>query len=321
MIPGFKLSPTFVGTFAVFVWGLSLPLTRLIAGQIGVVAVMGTVFAATGVLGLLNRRRLRQGFAERAVFANPLFYARWLLFALNPLCIWTASFIVEKPHLPLVVLINYLWPTLIILFSVLIAGVRITRPPFFIAGTLIVLAALSIEILRPDTLGTSLFAARLDRVAYLLALGSALAWSLYTSLTRRAGSQTGGPAVIPLFQLSLGLLLPVSFVPAFHQWSHVTFILALVIAGWSVLQFLAMLSWDYGTRNGNIVLLSLCADFIPWLALAVSHVLLGVDIGSKTILSAICLVAGAMITRYGTLQKRGEAAQLQELAQEHSPAD
>ena len=48
---------------------------------------------------------------------------------------------------------------------------------------------------------------------------------------------------------------------------------------------------------------------------------LDVDIGNKTILSAMLLVGGAMITRYGTLTKRGEKKELEELAHEHSPLD
>ena len=161
----------------------------------------------------------------------------------------------------------------------------------------------------------------MDRVAYALALGSALSWSFYTALTRRIGHQTGGAIMIPYFQLTLGLALPVSFLPGLYRWDHLTIGIAMLLACWCVLQFFAFLTWDFGTRKGNVVILSLCADFIPWLSLAVSHVLLGVEIGNKTILSALCLVAGAMITRYGTLSKRAEKRQLQELAHEHSPAD
>ena len=64
---------------------------------------------------------------------------RWLLFCLNPTCVYTGVTMVTKPHLPFLILVNYIWPTAIIVFSILIAGVRITRLPFFIAGTLIVI--------------------------------------------------------------------------------------------------------------------------------------------------------------------------------------
>ena len=49
------------------------------------------------------------------------------------------------------------------------------------------------------------------------------------------------------------------------------------------------------------MLLSLCADFIPWLSLAAANIMIGADIGLTTVVSAILLVFGAMITRYGTL--------------------
>ena len=317
----FKPNPTLIGAIAVLIWGLSLSFNRIIAIQIGIPATIGIIFTAIGIYGFLNQLRLRQAFPSKAVFKNPLVYVRWILFGLNPTCVYTAVTIVQQGHLPFVILINYIWPTAIIVFSILIAGVRITRLPFFIGGTMIVIAALAIEILQPGTLGSDLFSNTKDCIAYGLALVSALSWAMYTALTRRSGQQTGGTTLIPLFQLTLGLSLPVSFLPEFNHWNHLTLGIAVALMVWSVLQFTAYMTWDFGTRHGNIVILSLCADFIPWLSLAAAHVLIGVDIGNKTILSATLLVAGATITRYGTLTKRGEKKQLEELAHEHPSAD
>src|SRR6185312_11882518 len=85
-----------------------------------------------------------------------------------------------------------------------------------------------------------------------------------------------------------------------NHWDHLTSSIALVLAGYCILQFLAYRSWDFGVRYGNLVILSLCADFIPWLSLLAAHTMLGVTIGNRTIVSALFLVIGAMITRYGT---------------------
>ncbi len=65
--------------------------------------------------------------------------------------------------------------------------------------------------------------------------------------------------------------------------------------------FIAHQSWNYGMQHGNVVALSLCADFIPWLSLISAHLFLHAEITPTTMIAAFALVMGAMITRFGTL--------------------
>jgi drug/metabolite transporter (DMT)-like permease len=143
-----------------------------------------------------------------------------------------------------------------------------------------------------------------DCLAYAMTFTGAVSWGLYSALSRRAGDETGGGAVMPFFQLTLALLLPVSFMPGMATWGNLTALGFAIMTGYCFLEYLAYQGWDHGMRKGNVVILSLCADFIPWLSLFATSILLGVDIGGKTVVSAISLVMGAMITRYGTLQKK-----------------
>ena len=53
-------------------------------------------------------------------------------------------------------------------------------------------------------------------------------------------------------------------------------------------------------KKGSIVIVSLCADFIPWLSLAAANFTLGLDVGLTTVASVILLVTGAITTRCGT---------------------
>lgn len=123
-------------------------------------------------------------------------------------------------------------------------------------------------------------------------------------LSKRAGHATGGGALIPFFQLTLGLAFPLSFMNGATAWGNLTHWWLAFLAVFCVMQFIAYLSWDYGMRMGNIVVLSLCADFIPWLSLIACHFLLRVKIENTTIVAMILLVMGAMIARYGTQQKK-----------------
>ena len=297
------MNPTLIGLFAVIVWGMSLPFTRICEEHFGILAVMGAIFTGSGALGLLNNLWRRKGSFDRAVFLNPFLYGRGVFFSLHEILIMSAIVVVRKDNVPIVILINYLWPTAIILCSVLLAGVRIMRWWAFGLGSLVVLASLSIEMLGPHGFSGEVFTDKTDCLAYVMAFVGAISWGLYCALSRRAGEATGGGTVIPFFQLTLALALPLSFLPGYATWENLKGWWYLLLGGYCILQFLAYLSWDFGMRKGNIVALSLCADFIPWLSLFTSYLLLGVTLENKTIIAAISLVAGAMITRYGTLQK------------------
>lgn len=294
------LNPTIAGLFAVISWGLSLPMARYIAGQIGMLAYIGTIFAATSVLGFLSHGIQKKKIFSKQLMKNWFFYLRWLFFVANMPCGMTAALIAQPEHVPFVVLLNYLWPTATILFSILFAGVRIKRLPAFAIGIVVILAALSLEILKPATLDGGLFSSGKDCVAYGLAIAAAVSWGLYSALTRRAGHETGGSAVIPAFQATLATALPISWIPGMATWHQATPFLLVCLAFWCALQFFAFRAWDLGMRKGNIVVLSLSADFIPWLSLLAMRTLLHIDIEQKTIISAILLVAGAMMVRYGT---------------------
>jgi drug/metabolite transporter (DMT)-like permease len=257
-----------------------------------------------GILGLLNYALRGQPFPYKALFKNPYFYGRWFFFVLNVAGSWAAVALVSRPFLPFVILLNYLWPTFIIFCSILLSNVAVSRRIVFAIGTLIVITAIAIEVLTPDVLTKDLFAQPHDLAAYLLAIMGAFSWGMYSALSRNGVHAIGGGSVLPIFQLSVGLgALPMSLVPGWTTWGHMTYALAGILLVWCILNFLAYITWDFGMRRGNVVLLSLFADFTLWLSLIAAHFILGIAIGQKTILSAICLVIGAITTRYSTLAK------------------
>lgn len=296
--------PTVLGVVPVLAWGAAIPITRILQAQMGALRAMGAVFAITGVLGLAEMAVNRSKFPPRSVFANPYLYARWLAFVIHEACVVAAISIVRLENVPLVILINYLWPTVTILASVLMSDVPVVRPLAVACGSGIVLASLSFELLRKADLSLEPYTR--DLLAYGVALIGAVAWGLYGSVTKRAGQATGGGSVLPLFQLTLGFALPVSFTlrnagTSFNVLSSYGLYLALFI--W--VQFLAYRYWDYGMRHGNLVILSLMADSIPWISLVAARLLLGVGLDSVTVVSAFALVAGAVVTRYGTTSAFG----------------
>ena len=294
-----QLKATLLGAIPVMIWGGALPIFRAFQSQIGLPRTLGVVFAGAGLLSLAHQVFRHAPSPPKAIFANPYLYGRWLFFVLHEVSVTIAVSIVHRENVPFVILINYLWPTLTIIASVLFAGVRVVRPLALISGSFIVLASLAVEFLDGHIDTIALFA-RDDRWAYVTALVGAVSWALYSALTRRAGEDSGAGSVIPLFQLTLALALPLSFLPGLNAYSSFSIFDATLLGIYCILQFAAYLFWDYSMRLGNVVVISLFADFIPWLSLLVAHVLLTIKIGRPTVLSALMLVVGAIATRYGT---------------------
>jgi len=163
------------------------------------------------------------------------------------------------------------------------------------------MASLGLELVGPGMFAQHRILLPYDLLAFGLVLIGSFAWGLYSAMGRKYGNQTGSSGVIPYFQLTFALGLPFYFTSgAVMPWELPSALLAVLII-FSICQFCAQQSWYYGMHHGNVVALSLCADFIPWLSLLSAYFFLGAEITTTTIISAFLLVVGAMITRFGTL--------------------
>jgi drug/metabolite transporter (DMT)-like permease len=299
-----RIDPTLAGSFSILVWGCAIPIAKSVEDRIGLVAFLGFAFTAMAVFGVLRHLLLREPLPDRRIFRDWRLYARWFCFVLHEGFLAASLALVQRRHMPFVILLNYLWPTAIILCSIFLAAVSVTRWWSVILGSLLVLSSIGFEVLGPHPATTGLFARKADCLAYLLVFVGAISWGLYSALSRRFGPQTGGASVLPLFQATLGTALVFSLLPGSTAWSHFTLRAAVLLAGYCFLLFVAYLTWDTGMRFGNVVLLSLFADLIPWLSLLTTSLMLHVSIPPQAAIAAVVLVAGAIITRTGTTQRQ-----------------
>jgi drug/metabolite transporter (DMT)-like permease len=126
-----------------------------------------------------------------------------------------------------------------------------------------------------------------------MAFLGAVAWALYSILTRRWSQ--GADGAVSLFIPAAGLGLSVLSLLSGESpvWSVRPVGEAVVLA---IMTVLAYALWDTAMRRGNLLLVVVCSYLTPLLSTCVSCVYLGVEPGWRLWLGCLVLVAGSFMT-------------------------
>jgi drug/metabolite transporter (DMT)-like permease len=201
-----------------------------------------------------------------------------------------------KGELLIVGLINYLWPSFTLLLAIPILNKRPTW--WLIPGLLAVIGGIFIAVLstNPGVSVTTLLH-EINLTAYLFACIDALAWGLYSNLSRKLSHPEGGSSV-PLYMLFTSFILLVwssfnhlEYSPTIKDWC--------LLVGWALSSGLAYLFWDIGMRKGNVITISTTSMLIPLLSTVITAVLSGMGLTVEIFVAATLVVAGSTICRRG----------------------
>lgn len=282
-----KNRATLTGFAAILMWAL-LALFTVGASEVPPLLLNAACFAIGGTIGLIwigasgGFAALRHvplavyGFGTAALFGYHLLYFSALRLA--PAA--EAS------------LIAYLWPLLIVIFSGLLPGERLTRT--HVLGALVAFAGAAL-IVAGNGLGLS--AAALP--GYGLALLCALTWSGYSLISRRLGAVP--TAAVAVFCIASAVLSALA-----HLMLEET-VWPGTARGWlSVLALglgpvgLAFYTWDIGVKRGDIQLLGTASYAAPLLSTLVL-VATGVAAASlKLVLAAALITTGALLAAWAS---------------------
>jgi len=179
-------------------------------------------------------------------------------------------------------LIAYLWPLLIVLFSGLLPGERLTRG--HAAGALISFTGAALVVSGDGTgFGTAFLP------GYLLAFGGAIVWSSYSLLSRRLGATTTDSVAV--FCVLTAILSALA-----HVFLEQTVWPGTVIAWLSILALgvgpvgFAFFAWDVGVKKGDIQVLGTLSYAAPVLS-TMLLILAGITSPSWQLLTAAALIA------------------------------
>jgi len=286
---------TSLGFVAILFWSTTVPAARSVMEKLGPLFGMSLVFSISGLLllALTSIRAKGLGWVSRLskkhlVVCGPLF--------IGYLCCFYLALGIAATRTETVVagLVNYLWPTMILLFAIPILSKR-PRPFAFVAGIAISLGGIVLAMsVQAESLGALFSALGKSGLPMLLALVASVMWGLYSNLAKRY-PQTISTGAVGLFLVVAGLSL---LAVAGRQWGGVDWTPKAIGELSYMIIFPASLAycfWDIAMRDGNIALLGSSSNLIPVLATLLAGVYLQVTLGWELLGGAIGVVLGGFL--------------------------
>ncbi len=284
------------GLLAILIWSTTFAVARSLTESLG---FLTTGACAYGAGGLVACAAVMLNGSFGAMFRLP---GRYLgccgaLFAAYTVLVYVAvGTAPDRTHAAVVTVINYLWPALTLVFSIPLAGERARWTLW--PGVSMALAGTFLAVISVNQAGLSAAAEslRAGALPYACAAAAAIAWALYSNLSRRYGAKEAG--AVPLFLLASGIILAAARLlrPEQSVWTAKTYgelaYMALFPAA------VAYVLWDRGMRTGNFLLLASASYFAPVLGTLWMVLYLGVPGRAALWIGCALVTAGAFVCRF-----------------------
>ena len=291
---GLRLA-TVGGAGAILLWCTTVAVARNLSEQLGPVTAAAGVYSVGGAVALFSllrcggrRQRILQLPVRYLVGCGGLFVGYALLLFLAVGCAESRQQVLE------VGLLNYLWPTLTLVLSLVFLGQKANW--MLIPGTVLALVGVFLVVTQGGSVSWQSFSGSLSSNpgAYSLALAAAMFWSMYSVLTRRwAGGRQEGAVAMFLPITAVALLLVGCFVDEPREWSRQSWAEVLFLG---VATYLGYTLWDRAMRRGNVVMVVAGSYLTPFFSTIVSFLYLAVVPGARLWVGCGVLVLGSILS-------------------------
>jgi len=295
-----------LGIVAILSWSSMVAITRKLSEEIGTVIAASYQCLGAGFLGLFVILLYEKNIDS--LLKIPVAH---LLYCGLPFIIYMISFFLAmglsktREHTISIALINYLWPSLTLLFSVLFFGRYCNNLIILIVG--IVLAFLgayfavaydSDESYFYETIHKFLKHFKGNPISILLAFISAISWAIYTNMNNKLGISNGIFA-IPIFFLIAGLILLVSKQFLSKVELKLSFIAILyLLYAIAVPNLLAYVAWTISTQNDKFIIVTIFSFFLPLISTMISCIYFNKKFTVDLIRSCVLILLGTVICNY-----------------------
>ena len=293
-----RWSATLMGIGAILLWGMSIAMSRRVTEQLGVLPASAWLYFLSGLMGtgyfvLTGRGRKLTGMPFRHLLLCGVVFV-----AYGPSLYLAVGLAVDRQQAVEVGIINYLWPSLTLVFSLPVLGFRARW--WLWLGMAAAVAGVAMAMFTGQAFTWSVLANNLRAhwIPYGLALNAAVLWGLYSNLTRRLSRGVEGSAA-PLYLLATGVVLMLSGLAVPHEapaWTPRAVVeLFFMAAGPGMLAYVL---WDIAMRRGHMILVTAMSYAIPLLSTLISCLLLGVRMGPTLWAACGLVIGGAVLCKF-----------------------
>ena len=250
---------TLVGLFAPLCWAMSVGLVRGIAEGFGMAQGQFLLYcvATTCVFFLVGLPDFRKMDRRYLFLGIPTANLSSLSFCL---AIFTSDGGAQTIEVGMV---NYLWPTLTLLFAVAFNGVRARW--WLYLGALVAFSGI-VMTLGAGSFSLEGFARRFaeNPVSYLLALCAATTWAGYSSMTRAWGGNCNPATVIFAIDTVVFGLFWLAGIGVESEATSAHGLVSVFLGGLAM--GAAYAAWTFGVARGSMTILALASYFTPVLS-------------------------------------------------------
>lgn len=287
---------TLIGMIAIPLWSVSIGFIRSVSEIFGPVAGAAMIYTTSGILGalVLGLPRFRE-------LKRPGIWYSGLLFVAYEISLALAIGLAHNRDQALELgMINYLWPSVTILFAVL---TRQERGSWLLAVALgFCLLGIGWVMKGDNELSLHFILQNIqdNPLAYIYAFAAALLWGLYSVVTRHFDS---GKSAVPFYFLATAAVLWIKYTisdgPALVlHWNGLGQIVI-----FAAMSAAAYACWNRGVCRGNISLLATASYFTPVLAAILTCLWLGIQPSIEFFFGVSMITAGSLLCWWATRRK------------------
>ncbi|ARZ02234.1 aromatic amino acid transporter [Yersinia ruckeri] len=281
-------SATLLGIVAIILWSMSIALTRGLTEVLGPFGAGAAIYSVSGMLVWLvaGKPQVRGQHPAYLLGCGTLFVIYMVAFVI---AIGMAN---NRQQTLEIGLINYLWPSLTLLFAVVLLKMRARW--WLWPGAAIALFGVIWVVSGGNGLDISILKTNISSnpLAYGLALVAAFSWAIYSNLVRL---YSRGRGALPLFLLVCALCLWLLFFTLTPGPLHFTpqAVMELLMMGTSTA--LAYLCWDSAMKKGNATLVAALSYFTPLLSILIASLWLSTPPSATFLPGVGMVVTGSLL--------------------------
>ena len=283
-------SGTVIGLLAIVLWGFMAGLVRLVSESFGATLGSALIYTVGGILLLVVRKPtpIRRAPRKYLIICGIMFVAYEASISLSIGLASTAAQSVE------VSLVNYLWPTLLVLMTAAVShkrGAVWKALPGAIVATIGVAMAVGGESLNVHEALRNISS---NPLPYALAFAGAFIWAIYATVTPKMSDGYDGTTiffccvavVLWLIHFTSGEGLPAT-APGIGGYVALAACAASIAGGYAC--------WGYGMLHGSMETLAIGSYATPLFSTASSTVLLGVALGASFWIGVALVLGGTLV--------------------------